>query len=310
MTRPSKQTIRTDPPSQPSKPGQVGKPGRSGQTDPPSQPSQPGQAGHWPGELHLPHSREFIDQIRIRLRQRKFRLDAFIFLLLFIFGVIVMNHIQTVRASNPGSDLSERYKTRASELAQYEAQYQKLLEENARLTQEKEQVISNLLNQEGYESLQAELTRLRILAGFTPVTGSGVSLTIDDKVDYDVLTDPIDSIVHDSDIRYAINLLNGSGAAALAVNGQRIVNASYVFCIGPTILCNMQRLTPPYVITAIGNPALLADAVRQDPMFNLRQTPSIGLVVNIKEETELLIPAFAEADQFAKYIDRLEVAQP
>lgn len=270
----------------------------------------PAQAANNHSEGRHLHTEALRQQLVLRLRQRRFRQDMLLFVLLLIFGIVVMNHIQTVRANEPTNDLSKLYAQRAAELTQAEAQYNKLLTENEDLLQQKEAAVADLLNQEGYESLQNELTKVRALAGFTAVSGSGITLTLNDKVDYDILNDPIDSIVHDSDVRHAWSLLTNSGAAALAVNGQRIVNSSYVFCIGPTILCNMQRLTPPYVITAVGDPRALAEAIRQDPAFNLRQSSGIDLVVQVKEETDLVVPAFAEADSFEKYIDRLEVVKP
>jgi uncharacterized protein YlxW (UPF0749 family) len=132
-------------------------------------------------------------------------------------------------------------------------------------------------------------------------------VTLNDKPGFDVLKDPTDALVHDSDVRYVLDLLKASGAAALSVNDQRITNASYVFCIGPAILCNQQRLTPPYIIRAIGNPQAMAQAILSDPMLSLRQTKEIGLVVQVERSDTIVCPAFAEADDLEKYIDRLEV---
>jgi uncharacterized protein YlxW (UPF0749 family) len=239
--------------------------------------------------------------------QKQLRQNIFLFILLFLFGVIVTNHITQVNQNRENSDLSDLYVTRQSELDQAIAQYDSLVAENERLLQSKEAAITQMLNQQGYSNLLDELNRVKALGGLTTVTGPGVAVTLNDKPNFDVLRDSADALVHDSDVRHVLDLLRASGAAALSVNDQRIVNSSYVFCIGPTILCNMQRLTPPYVIQAIGDPQLMADAIRKDPMLSLRQTPEIGLIVQVEQQGEQTCPAFAEADDLDKYIDRLEV---
>jgi uncharacterized protein YlxW (UPF0749 family) len=227
--------------------------------------------------------------------QHQMRQNIFLFILLFLFGVIVTNHITQVNQNRENSDLSDLYVTRQSELDQAIAQYDSLVAENERLLQSKEAAITQMLNQQGYSNLLDELNRVKMLGG------------LNDKPSFDVLRDSSDALVHDSDVRHVLDLLRASGAAALSVNDQRIVNSSYVFCIGPTILCNMQRLTPPYVILAIGDPQLMADAIRKDPMLSLRQTLEIGLIVQVEQQGEQTCPAFAEADDLYKYIDRLEV---
>ncbi|MEA4888343.1 MAG: DUF881 domain-containing protein [Clostridiaceae bacterium] len=232
------------------------------------------------------------------------------FVIMLLFGFIVMNHIQSVRAADKTSNMVILYKERQEQLKQYEEQYKKLLAENDQLNAQKEAAIANLLNRQGNENLLDELQKIKILAGFTEVKGPGVIITLNDKPGYDILVDSKYSLVHDSDIRRVIDLLRNAGAGAFSVNGLRITNASFVLCIGPIIRCNNQRMLPPYVITAIGDPAVLAEAITTDQEFNTRQTAGIDLVVKVQQEQEVTIPAFAEADDFYSYISLLEDAAP
>jgi len=236
------------------------------------------------------------------------RQSLFLFVLLFFFGVIVTNHVTLVNKTRDQNNLAVLYKARQEELDKAMAQYESLMAENARLLEQKEAAIAQVLSQKGQPGLMDELKRMRVLAGLTEVTGPGVAVTLNDKPGFDVIRDSADAIVHDSDVRHVLELLKSSGAAALSVNDQRITNASYVFCIGPTILCNMQRLTPPYVIRAIGyDPQAMAASIQNDPMLSLRQMPEIGLVVAVESSPDIMIKAFAEADDLGKYIDKLEV---
>lgn len=237
------------------------------------------------------------------------RQNLLLFLLLFIFGVIVTNHISQVRLDQQKQDLSNLYRQRQAELEQAQIQYAAMVAENERLLAKKESVIADLLNAKGHTELLSELNKVKKLAGLTDVEGPGVRITLDDKPDFDVVYDTADALVHDSDVRYVLDVLRAHGAAALTVNEQRIVNSSYVFCIGPTILCNMQRLTPPYVIEAIGEPDQMYRAILQDPMLSLRQSSEIGLIVKAETKEQIFCPAYKEADDINKYIDRLVVSK-
>jgi len=220
------------------------------------------------------------------------RQSLFLFVLLLLFGVIVTNHVTMVNKTKEQTNLADLYKTRQEELDVALAQYESLTAENARLLKLKEAAIAKVLSQEGQPELMDELKRMQVLAGLTDVTGPGLIVTLNDKPGFDVIRDSADAIVHDSDVRHVLELLKSTGAAALSVNDQRITNASYIFCIGPTILCNMQRLTPPYVIRAIGqDPQAMALSIQNDPMLSLRQTPEIGLVVMVETSPEVTCPA-------------------
>ena len=61
-----------------------------------------------------------------------------------------------------------------------------------------------------------------------------------------------------------VNELKAAGAEAIAINGQRIVSFSEIRCAGPTISVNNTRISPPYVIQAIGSPESL------DSSLNMR----------------------------------------
>src|SRR3712207_2320199 len=66
--------------------------------------------------------------------------------------------------------------------------------------------------------------------------------------------------LHDALPIYVQSVLNGlwaGGAEAVAVQDQRLVTTSAARCIGNTLLLAGRTYSPPYVITAIGDPARL-----------------------------------------------------
>ncbi|MGI6333975.1 MAG: DUF881 domain-containing protein [Saccharofermentanales bacterium] len=220
-----------------------------------------------------------------------------------------MSHITSVGVSQDRRDLADRIRQRQEDLRLYEEQHAILLRENEQLQQKKEELIQELLISEGHEELLATLERVRVLAGFTEVSGPGIILTLDDKPGFKI-GDNEDSIVHDTDLKHALDILLGAGAAAFSINGNRLVNASDLKCIGLTIRCNQQRLSPPYVILALGDPIRLSEAIEHDQTFNFRQMPGIDLIVRAQKSDRIVIPAYAESDNIERFIDMLEVVSP
>jgi uncharacterized protein YlxW (UPF0749 family) len=240
------------------------------------------------------------------IKKSRMRQQFMMFVIMLLVGFIVMNHVQATRASTQNRNLILIYREREEQLKRQEEQYRKLQQENEQMNARKAAAIESLLIDQGYADLSSELQRVRLLAGFTEVRGPGIVLTLNDKPDYDILKDSDASIVHDGDIRHALDLLRNSGAAALSVNDIRITHVSFIQCIGSTIRCNQVRMLPPYVIKAIGDPERLAGAIQQDNLFTLRQYPEIGLIVSVQSMEEVIIPAFAESDNFDRYITLLE----
>ncbi|MGN6246419.1 MAG: DUF881 domain-containing protein [Motilibacteraceae bacterium] len=111
-----------------------------------------------------------------------------------------------------------------------------------------------------------QLAALEVLSGAVPVTGPGLLVTVDDaksagQVDstgqprLDTADDP--GRVRDRDLQKVVNGLWAAGAEAIAVNGQRLTATTAIRNAGQAILVAYRPLQPPYVISAIGDPATL-----------------------------------------------------
>lgn len=102
--------------------------------------------------------------------------------------------------------------------------------------------------------LAAEVLKYKMFSGYETVQGPGVKVIVDDGIrqlyegeDINVL------LVHDIDIIMIINDLKRSGAEAVSVNGQRIIDRTEIACSGYTVRINGQILARPFVIRAIGD---------------------------------------------------------
>jgi len=103
------------------------------------------------------------------------------------------------------------------------------------------------------EQAQQRLERLRSATGQSEVTGSGVTVTIDDApvTSETALVNEPGKIV-DRDLQIVVNGLWQAGATDIAINGRRLTPTSAIRSAGEAILVNYRPLIPPYVVSAIG----------------------------------------------------------
>jgi uncharacterized protein YlxW (UPF0749 family) len=111
-------------------------------------------------------------------------------------------------------------------------------------------------------ALQAEARKLRVVEGLAPVTGPGVSLSIDA---------PLNQV----DLQDAVNNLRLGGAEAIAVAGHRVVMGSVILQSGSSITIDGAAVHGgPWVLEAIGDPEQLA-AAADEMTRTLRADPRV-----------------------------------
>lgn len=144
-------------------------------------------------------------------------------------------------------------------------------------------------------SLTDELALQRKIAGLAEVRGPGVVVTLDDSPrPVPSGDDAANYLVHDYELRDVTSLLWLAGAEAVAINDERLVGTTSVYCVGSTIIVNETRLSPPFEIRAIGNPAQLENAL-QDPatLKKLKSRARLyGIQFKFSQSNELTLPAY------------------
>ena len=103
-------------------------------------------------------------------------------------------------------------------------------------------------------------------AGFTALRGPGVTVVLDDsprRVGDGGPNNPKndDLVVHQGDVQAVVNALWAGGAEAMTIMDVRVISTSAVRCVGNTLLLHGQVFSPPFKITAIGEPAALRRAL-------------------------------------------------
>lgn len=177
-----------------------------------------------------------------------------------------------------------------------EAEQQKLRTTLASLRQqlaERQQAAGS--STEHLQALQAELERQQLLAGLVAVEGPGILVLLDDsRTEIPAGVDPNQYIVHEHDLRDIVNVLWMAGSEAMAINDERLVSHSSIYCVGSTVMVNDTRLSPPYLIKAIGNPRVQADYVRNPSYLqSLKDKQSLyGLRFEVSLLNSVTLPAY------------------
>ncbi len=142
--------------------------------------------------------------------------------------------------------------------------------------------------------LTEQLNGLRAAAGLSDVTGTGVVMTLSDSTRRPTLSDDANYfVIHDGYLRIMVNLMRRYGASAIAINDQRVLANSPIVCAGPIILVNSSKMSPPYVITAAGDPDILAESISQDVFFKvlIMYRDQFGITCSLEKKTSVTVPA-------------------
>ncbi|USQ76379.1 DUF881 domain-containing protein [Ornithinimicrobium cryptoxanthini] len=189
-------------------------------------------------------------------------------------------------------------------------------ERNAAVEQLADQatVLQEQINAASDAGPRAEVVTANGLApvvGTTAVEGPAVQVVLDDA-GYTLETLPEgytvdDVVVHQQDVQGVINALWAGGAEAMMVQDQRIISSSAVRCVGNTLYLQGRVYSPPYTITAIGDPGSLMRSLQDDPtVSNYRAWADIlGLGYEVSDLGETELPAFTGTvrPQFASLVE-------
>lgn len=204
-------------------------------------------------------------------------------------------------------DSDDRSPANLVELAQ--AQAQRLEEGEAEVAELRSQVTALLAADEvEMPAPDGQSDELGIAAGGTPVSGRGIAVELwDASAPADMAASglhPDDLVVHQQDLEGVINALWAGGAEALMVQDQRITSLSAVRCVGNVLLLHGRHYSPPYRISAIGDPAALEAAVEGSPEVQIyrQYVEQVGLGWSLEHLEEIEMPAYSGAN-------RLEYAQ-
>ncbi len=181
-----------------------------------------------------------------------------------VCGALASRAILELRRPQPGAD--EARAALQTQVRQRTAALDAQQKELDRLRAEVAALQARALTGAGGAELAEQGRLLELLAGQVPVTGPGLQITMADAPSASTPasgTDPREGTaadqgrVLDRDVQTVVNGLWAAGAEAMAINGQRLTARSAIRYAGQAILVDFRPLVPPYVVTAVGDAAVL-----------------------------------------------------
>lgn len=200
-----------------------------------------------------------------------------------------------------GTSLREQGRTEITELIageqrrsrQERAEYRRLRHEIDRISREAGRHDARV------KRARAEADRLAARAGFTPLSGTAVRVSLDDAPlpksgDLPRGARPDDLVVHESDVQAVVNALWAGGARAMQIMDQRVISTSAVRCVGNTLILQGVVYSPPFRIIAVGDPERLRAALGASPEIATyrKYVRAYGLGYSVRTVEDATLPAF------------------
>ncbi|MGA9870259.1 MAG: DUF881 domain-containing protein [Rhodococcus sp. (in: high G+C Gram-positive bacteria)] len=222
-------------------------------------------------------------------------------LLVLIVALVVGMLLATTRQVSHGDEIRRGDTTRLSSLvrsAQDSAGQAEIVRDDLARRLGELQAVTGSVDADVGEALD-RTDPLMAPAGLTAESGPGVVVTMTDAPRgrdgrYAADASPDDLVVHQQDVQSVLNALWAGGAEAVAMQDQRIVSQVAPRCIGNTLLLGGRTYSPPYIVTAIGDPARLSAALADEPGVTLFAQYALryGLGYGVEASDDLTVPAY------------------
>jgi uncharacterized protein YlxW (UPF0749 family) len=153
-------------------------------------------------------------------------------------------------------------------------------------------------------STKAEDVKLKALertAGTKKLSGRAVAVTLDDAPPNATANpgypdpQPNDLVIHQQDLQAVVNALWQGGARGIQVMDQRLISTSAVRCVGNTLILQGRVYSPPYKITAVGDPDQLKKALDNSSSIRnyLLYVKAYGLGWKVDEHEAVTLPGYS-----------------
>lgn len=150
-------------------------------------------------------------------------------------------------------------------------------------------IVNHSITKTLQEKQKNEMAKLAMLTGMQEKEGEGLIVRLsDNEKPLQVGETPGTGIVHNVDLINVANSLWAGGAKAVSINGRRITSLTEINCIGPTILIDKERVVPPYIVKAVGNPDPMEKSLHSRYVQKL---PANGIKYIVEKYSRLKIPA-------------------
>lgn len=226
----------------------------------------------------------------------------------FILAMIIFMQFKVVQQSEEiNVDVMQEAELR-QELANWKNKYDETKSRYNEVMQKLESYKQeSSTDNEKQETLEEELESQKQELGKTDVEGEGIILTLTEKTNEELENEEIEELkpIYAEDLIYMINALKDSGAEAISVNDERIVNTTDIADVGDNIKINSKYIrTSTYVIKAIGNASYLESAIMGKGGY-AEPLNTTGIKTDIERSNKVKIPKF-NGEFEIKYMEEVE----
>lgn len=160
--------------------------------------------------------------------------------------------------------------------------------------------LSHQVDDAEVSQLHDQVDALRGPAGFAAASGPGITVVLDDAPKSEVEKyreegkDENELVVHQQDIQAVVNALWAGGAEAMTIQDQRVISTTGIKCVGNTVMLHGVPYSPPYRISAIGDPTVMESSLDASDYVDAYLTfvAAYGLGYDVTPSEHLEFPAF------------------
>jgi uncharacterized protein YlxW (UPF0749 family) len=146
---------------------------------------------------------------------------------------------------------------------------------------------------------QEKAGALEVPAGLAPMSGPGLTVELDDAPAEKISAADVDPnylVVHQQDIQAVVNAMWAGGADGITIQGQRVISTTGIKCVGNTVVLHGIPYSPPYVITAVGDPASMLTEINESPYIDIYldyvEDPRYQLGWNVLPHSQVKLPGY------------------
>ena len=174
-----------------------------------------------------------------------------------------------------------------TELANWKSKYEEVEKKYEETSSKIDEYKQNKESNEDTEKLvDDELQQVNMQLGKVDVQGEGIEVTLRETDNEEI------SRITADDLILIVNALKVSGAEAISINDERIINMSDMVDINDSFIkINGQRIVAPYIIKAIGNQSYLESSLISNggPVDEMKK---IGQDVSITKSNKVIVPKY------------------
>ena len=201
--------------------------------------------------------------------------------------------------SSEGTDLRPGRFTDLASMVRYDATRVDALRSRVSDLHGQVALLSGSIGNKQVRAVNRRAAAMKGPAGLLPQVGPGVTVTLSDAPQETSASSPDNPnllLVHQQDIQAVVNAMWKGGAQAITIQGQRVVSTTGIRCIGNSVQLQGVPYSQPYVISAVGDPAALTDAIARDSYLQVYRVdaadPDIAVGWDEQVEDKITAPAY------------------